>query len=184
MASCDASPTPRERFLYIVLPVLLMGLLVDQTSKSWASFRATEPRILVRGYLAAYSVRNAGCILGLGGDQAGTNTVFALLGIVSAILLVRIAYQDRRWWRGPDCLAAALLLAGIFGNTVDRLTLGHVRDFLITWAIPTLAFNVADVLAVAGAGLLFTTRYYAFRRIRSTPGFAHCPADLKSQIAC
>src|SRR5262249_60367406 len=121
MAIRDARPTFRGRFLFIVIPVLLMGLLADQASKSWASLRAAEPCILVPGYLAAYSVPNAGCMLGLGGDRAETNTAFAVLGIACAILLVRIAYVDRRWWRGPDCLAAALLLAGIFGNTMDRL---------------------------------------------------------------
>src|SRR5262249_56387107 len=112
-----------------------------------------------------------GCMLGLGGDRAETNTAFAVLGIACAILLVRIAYVDRRWWRGPDCLAAALLLAGIFGNTMDRLALGHVRDFLVTWAIPTLAFNVADLLVVIGAALLFSTRYYDCRRAWSRLGF-------------
>ena len=170
MATCDTSPAPRERFLYIAVPVLLIGLLADQASKSWASLRAAEPRMLVPGYLAAYSVPNAGCILGLGGNRAGTNTVFALLGLACATLLVRIAYADPRWWRVPDCLAGALLLAGIFGNTADRLALGHVRDFLVTWAIPTLAFNVADLLAVTGCALLLTSRYCDCRRTRSGLG--------------
>jgi lipoprotein signal peptidase len=170
MAASDSSPDPRVRFFYIAMPVLLIGLLADQLSKSWASLRATEPRMVVSGYLAAYSVPNAGCILGLGGDRAGTNTVFALLGLACTTLLVRVAYADPRWWRVPDCLAGALLLAGIFGNTADRLALGHVRDFLVTWAIPTLAFNVADLLAVTGGALLLTARYCDCRRARRGPG--------------
>ena len=48
----------------------------------------------------------------------------------------------------------ALLLAGIFGNTADRLALGDVRDFLATWALPSVAFNVADLLVVGGALIL------------------------------
>jgi lipoprotein signal peptidase len=171
MATRDASPDPRERFLYIVVPVLLMGILTDQASKSWACFRAAEPRMLVPGYVAAYAVPNAGCLLGLGGDRSGTNLVFAILSIGCATLLVRIACADRRWWRGPDCLAGALLLAGIFGNTADRLALGHVRDFLVTWAVPTLVFNVADLLIVAGGALLLAARYWDIRRARSEFGF-------------
>lgn len=171
MATCDASPAGRMCFLYIVTPVLLMGVLTDQASKSWASLRAAEPRILVPGYLAAYSVPNAGCILGFGGDQARTNTVFALLSIACATLLVRIAYVVRGQMRGADFLAGAMVLAGIFGNTVDRLALGHVRDFLVTWAIPTLAFNVADLLLVVGVASLFMARYYDYWRARSSLGF-------------
>jgi lipoprotein signal peptidase len=171
MATRDTSPAPRERFLYLVLPVLLMGILTDQASKSWASFGAAEPRILVPGYLAAYSVPNAGCVLGFGREQARTSTVLALLGFACASLLIRIAYADRGRWRGADCLAGALLFAGIFGNTVDRLALGHVRDFLITWAFPTLAFNIADLLLVAGGTSLLMARYCDYRRARSALGF-------------
>src|SRR3954469_7853507 len=172
MATCDASPASRGRFLHIVIPVLLMGVLTDQASKSWASLRAAEPRILVPGYLAAYSVPNAGSILGLGRDQARTSTVFALLGIACATLLVRIAYADRGRWRGADCLAGALLLAGIFGNTVDRLALGYVRDFLVTWALPSLVFNVADLLVVLGGVFLLMARYSGCRRSRPDLAFA------------
>jgi lipoprotein signal peptidase len=171
MATCDTSLAARERLLYIVMPVLLIGVLTDQVSKSWASLQAAEPRRLVPGYLAAYSVRNAGSALGLGGDQARTNTVIAVLSIACAILLVRIAYLVWGQLRGPECLAGAVVLAGILGNTWDRLALGHVRDFLVTWAIPTLAFNVADLLMVVGGASLFLARYCGSRRARSDLGF-------------
>jgi signal peptidase II len=172
MATRDASPASRGRLLLIVMPVLLMGILTDQASKSWASLRAAEPLMIVPGYLAAHAVPNAGCLLGFGGDQARTNTVIAILSIACATLLVRIAYSDRRRWRGGDYLAGALLLAGILGNTADRLALGHVRDFLVTWAVPTLAFNVADLLLVVGCASLFLLRSCDRRRGRSGLGFA------------
>lgn len=169
MATSHASRAPRERLVYTVIPVLLMGLLADQASKSWASLRAGEPRMLVPGYLAAYSVTNAGGILGLGHEESRTATISAFLGIACATLLVRIAYSDRGRWRGIECLGGALLLAGIIGNTLDRLALGHVRDFLVTWAIPTFVFNVADLLVLVGGTSLFLARYYDRRRAR--PGF-------------
>jgi signal peptidase II len=171
MATYDATPALRERSLFIAMSVLSMSVLADQLSKSWACLHAVEPRMLVPGYLAAYAVANPGCILGLGGDRAGTNMIINLLGIALTALLARIAYADRRWWRGRDCLGAALLLAGILGNTIDRLALGHVRDFLVTWALPTLAFNLADLLVVAGIALLFLARCGACRPARSGLGF-------------
>jgi lipoprotein signal peptidase len=155
-----------------VIPVLFLGVLTDQASKTWASQRPAEPRILVPGYLAAYSVPNGGSILGLGSDQAQTSRVFAFLGIACATLLVRIAYVDRTRWRGADFLAGTLLVAGIFGNTLDRLALGHVRDFLVTWAIPTLVFNVADLLVVVGVVSLLMARCCGCWRSRSDFGLA------------
>jgi lipoprotein signal peptidase len=171
MTTRDTSPAPRERFLYIVIAVLVIGILTDQASKSWASLRAAEPRMLVPGYLAAYSVPNAGGLLGLGGAQAGINTVFALLGIACATLLVWIACAVWGQLRGAHGLAGAAVLAGIFGNTLDRVALGHVRDFLVTWAVPTLAFNVADVLLVVGGAALLMARCCDGRRARSDLGF-------------
>ncbi len=48
----------------------------------------------------------------------------------------------------------ALLLAGIYGNTTDRLALGDVRDFLATWALLSVAFSFADLLVFGGVSIL------------------------------
>ena len=173
MATCNASLALRERFLHIVIPVFFLGVLADQASKSWASVQAAEPRVLVPGYLAAYSVENAGMILGLGDDRGGTAIVFAVFGIGCAALLIRRALADQERWRGADCLAGALVLAGILGNTVDRLALGYVRDFLVTRAVPTLAFNVADLLVIAGGACLLMARACDRGRALPGPGLPH-----------
>jgi signal peptidase II len=170
MATGAANPPARNRLLRIVAPVLLTGVLADQASKSWASLRAAEPRVLVPGYLAAYAVPNAGAVLGLGRDQARTNPAFALLGLACAGLLARLAYSDHGRWRGADWLAGALVLAGVVGNTADRLALGHVRDFLVSRAAPTVAFNVADLLVVVGGACLLMARYHGGRRSRPGVG--------------
>lgn len=156
MASSLASPAGRNWFLAIAVSILSAGFLADQASKSWASLQAEQPRVLVPGYLVAYAVPNPGSLMGVGGDQSGTNPAVALLGIAIAGLLAVIAYLGR--WRGAEAMAGALLLAGIFGNTVDRLVLGHVRDFLVTWAFPNLAFNIADLLLLVGFFCLLWAR--------------------------
>jgi hypothetical protein len=61
--------------------------------------------------------------------------------------------------------------AGILGNTFDRLALGYVRDFLVTWAIPNYVFNVADLLVVIGCASLFITRYLSARISHPKLGF-------------
>jgi signal peptidase II len=185
MATVETSPGMRNRFLYIIAPVLLLGLAADQASKSWASSRAAEPRLLVPGYLAAYSVENTGAIFGLRGDQAWTSTAFAMHGITCASILALVAYRDRRTWGRSDCLAGALVLAGIFGNTVDRIALGHVRDFLVTWAIPSLVFNVADLFVVVGCAALFMSRYLSQTRRQGLGGsLDYHSRDLRVVVPC
>ena len=161
-----------NRLLSVVMPVLLTGVVADQTSKSWATCHASRPRILVPGYLAAYAVPNPGIMLGIGRDRVITGAAVALVGVVCTLLLVRIAHADRGRSPGADYLAVALLLAGILGNTADRLALGHVRDFLVTRALPTLAFNVADLLLVVGGASLLMAAYLGRRRARPDLGFA------------
>jgi signal peptidase II len=172
MATRDASPVTRNRLLCVVAPVLLMGVLADQASKSWADHHAARPRMLVPGYLAAYSVPNPGIMLGLGRDRALTGAAVALVGVVCTLLLLWIAHADRGRSPGAAYLKVALLLAGILGNTADRLALGHVRDFLVVWALPTLAFNVSDLLLVVGGASLLMAACRGRRRARPDLRFA------------
>ena len=59
-------------------------------------------------------------------------------------------------------VAVALLVAGIFGNLLDRLMRGYVVDFLQvhyrdTWQWPS--FNVADSCICIAAVLLFLSAF-------------------------
>jgi signal peptidase II len=155
MVTHPADSSPRWRLLPIFAPVLLTGILADQASKAWAASGAVQPRALVPGYLVAYAVPNTGIVTGLSRDNAQTVPASTLLSLACAAWLARVAYRDRKCWRWADWLACSLLLTGILGNVIDRVALGYVRDFLVTRALPTLVFNLADVLVVAGiAGLL------------------------------
>jgi signal peptidase II len=141
-----------------MVPVLLMGVLADQATKFWATVQAVEPHFLVPGYVIAYSVPNAGATFGVGNDRAWTSMAAALAGIGCAAWLTRLVLRDWQRWGCSDCLAGALLLAGVLGNTLDRLALGFVRDFLVAVAMPSLAFNVADLLVAIGCASLVITR--------------------------
>jgi signal peptidase II len=64
-------------------------------------------------------------------------------------------------WRNSHTLSStgvglSLILGGAIGNLWDRLTAGHVTDFLLFYvkSYQWPAFNVADSAIVVGAGLL------------------------------
>ena len=77
------------------------------------------------------------------------------------------------WWRRrrastTEQAAYALLVAGAFGNAIDRVGRGYVVDFIEIHRWPI--FNVADMAIVAGAVLLAIA---AFRRSRGDGGAEH-----------
>jgi signal peptidase II len=64
--------------------------------------------------------------------------------------------------------ALALVLGGALGNLWDRVTLGHVVDFVLLhwrdWYYP--AFNVADTAITIGAGALILDSFRQPREAR------------------
>ena len=79
--------------------------------------------------------------------------LFSAVAIAAGILIVWLL---RRGGDRAYCAGLALILGGALGNLWDRLTLGHVVDFLLfhwhDWYYP--AFNVADSAITVGAALL------------------------------
>jgi signal peptidase II len=73
----------------------------------------------------------------------------------------------RRGGRALFCAGLALIIGGALGNLYDRLTLGHVVDFMLLhyrgWYYP--AFNVADSAITVGAAALIID---SFRERRAT----------------
>jgi signal peptidase II len=79
---------------------------------------------------------------------------------VLGFLMVRHAGQT------VFALAASLIISGAIGNTIDRLSWGHVIDFIdlhaAGWHWP--AFNLADSCIVTGALLLVLDELRRVRR--------------------
>jgi signal peptidase II len=77
------------------------------------------------------------------------------------------------WWlrknpQGQTLIVAAmtLILGGALGNVIDRVSRGHVVDFIDfyvgSWHFA--AFNVADSAITAGAGLMLLDMFLEHRR--------------------
>lgn len=98
---------------------------------------------------------NSGAAFSFLADAGGWQRwFFALIALVATIVI--IAWLLRLRAERMVALALALILGGAVGNLWDRLTLGHVVDFLdFHWAgyhFP--AFNIADTAITIGAVLL------------------------------
>lgn len=77
----------------------------------------------------------------------GTSTIFGIIGllVLGVLLYFREEFEDK-----PALFS--LLIAGIIGNTVDRLFRGFVVDFIDFRFWPV--FNFADVFLVVSVSLL------------------------------
>lgn len=129
--------------LFLSLPLYAL----DQLTKWWTiqNVLPDEPRIVVPDFFTLVYFTNNGAAFG---SFKNNNLFFIVLSCAALIfvlsLLVRRHPRDN--WRD---ISLALLLAGVMGNLTDRLTHGHVIDFLlfdlhVPFAHPWPAFNVAD----------------------------------------
>jgi signal peptidase II len=148
-----------SRKLAILLPVLVVGLSLDQVTKALILMNLPigGKITLIPGLLNLVHVRNKGAAFGL---LSGWSAHFAWLFFVmiTALVLVVLGYllwrlADEQW---PMALGYSLILTGALGNLMDRIRLGEVVDFVDVYYghYHWPAFNVADSMVCVGAAVL------------------------------
>lgn len=144
----------------LLLRLTLPLYIADQATKA-AVLRTISPDDLVPvvpGFFNLVNVANTGAAFGM---LKGANTFFAVLSVV-AIIVITVLIRRKAFTDGLSRWAAALLLAGVFGNLTDRLLHGHVVDFLdfiLPWYGRWPAFNVADSCICIAAGLFVISAF-------------------------
>lgn len=151
------------------LSLLVIGL--DQGAKHLAVSRLeyAVPVPVLPGFNFTL-VHNTGAAFSLLHDAGGWQRLFfiVLAIVISVVLagwLVRLP-GEQRWLS----VALALILGGALGNLWDRVTLGHVVDFIdVYWRTAHWpAFNIADSAIFAGAVMLALDAFWLEpRRVKS-----------------
>ncbi len=160
----------RKHLSLLVLAALMVGLVgCDHVTKHLAVTRleARAPVPVVPGFLDLAYTENRDVSFGLlrlVPEPARFPLILGLellLGLgVAGFWVVR---RRRGEASGLEQLACALVLAGDAGNLLDRITVGHVVDFIHLHHWPV--FNVADICIVGGVALfLWSQRRLAPRR--------------------
>lgn len=119
---------------YVFLLLLLLAL--DQWSK-WFF----QERTFTFWIFSLHPITNTGALFGM---FQGWNLLFIFL---SFLVLVFVFLLLRK-----EPLVCSLLTVGIVGNLVDRILLGHVRDFIDIGFWPV--FNIADASLTIGVFVL------------------------------
>ena len=133
--------------------VTVITLLLDQVSKILINIfvEANKQFIVIKNFFFLHSIENYGAAWSIFNYQI---EILIIASIISLLIIYRYMYSFKINKR--NTLAFGLLLGGIFGNLIDRLFLGYVRDFLsfkiFSYQYPI--FNIADIAIVFGVFLL------------------------------
>lgn len=105
--------------------MLLVLIMLDQVSKHYLSF-----------------VTNTGAAFGI---LKGFNIPLLIVSLVALIFCIYFYVKEKKLR-----LSLIFLMAGIVGNSIDRIFLGHVRDFIDIGIFNFPVFNLADSYNVIG----------------------------------
>ena len=137
--------------------IYIIGLiLIDQLSKVWAlsALRGTEGIAVIPNVFELSYLENRGAAFGILQDH---QIFFVLITVAAAVILTwiyRRIPQTKKYI--PLRISYALIMAGAFGNLIDRVFRGYVIDFIYFSLIDFPVFNMADIYVVcSGIFLVF-----------------------------
>lgn len=129
--------------------IVLIFLLIDQITKF---IFINKDIAIIPGVLKFHTVQNRGGAFGVGQNSTFSFIIanIIVLGIIMKFISIQANQIDKK-----TGFALAMVLAGGFGNLIDRLFKGYVVDFIdVSDLINFPNFNVADILIVLGWILL------------------------------
>ncbi len=130
--------------IFLSLPLYAL----DQLTKRWIlqHIDPESPRKVIPNWFNLVNVPNTGAAFC---SFQNNNLFFVALSSIALIAVASLLLRKRSRKDAWRDVSLALLLAGVLGNLTDRLSYGHVVDFLlfdlhVPLAHPWPAFNVAD----------------------------------------
>ena len=145
--------------------IYIIGLiLIDQLSKIWAlsALRGTEGIAVIPNVFELSYLENRGAAFGILQDH---QIFFVLITVAAAVILTwiyRRIPQPKKYI--PLRISYALIMAGAFGNLIDRVFRGYVVDFFYFKWIDFPVFNVADIYVTVTMILLLILSYFSIRK--------------------
>ena len=147
--------------LHVSLALALVVLVLDLVSKRWVeSLLIQGQQTPLTDFFNLVLTYNAGAAFSFLSDASGWQRWF-FSGIAAAASVLIVYLLRKHAAEKLFCWALSLVLGGALGKLWDRISLGHVVDFLdfhlsgYHWP----AFNVADSAIFVGAMLLIVESF-------------------------
>lgn len=148
----------------IIVSVIL--LIIDQVIK-WIAIASNINLVLIPNVLELNIVQNTGGAFGIGQGNIGTFIItnIIVLGIIIRFICIQKDMMDKQ-----TMYILFIILAGGFGNVIDRLFRGYVVDFInIFPAINFPRFNLADMYITLGwVALAFVFAKFTYKEIKQS----------------
>ncbi len=138
------------------LIIAFVILILDLATKFWVeSTMVFGQRIPVTSFFNLVLTYNSGAAFSFLSEQSGWQRWF-LSGIAALASIFIIYLLNKHKDEKLFCVSLSFILGGAIGNLYDRITLGHVVDFLDFYVggYHWPAFNIADSAIFIGAALL------------------------------
>ena len=137
-----------------IFSLIIILILADQLTKLWAlaELRGSEGISVITGIFDFHYLENRGAAFGI---LQNHQVLFLLITVLAAVLLTYIYARipdDKKYI--PLRICYVLLMAGAFGNMIDRAFRGYVVDFFYFKLIDFPIFNVADIYVTVTMVLL------------------------------
>lgn len=142
--------------LHNSLAIALIILVIDLLTKRWVeSSLFFGQQIPITSFFNLVLTYNAGAAFSFLSEESGWQRWFlSSIAVGASVFIVYLLHKNKD--QKLLCLSLSMILGGALGNLWDRITLGHVVDFLDFYVgnYHWPAFNVADAAIVVGAALL------------------------------
>lgn len=146
--------------------IFIVLLLVDQISKILAIHTNIDV-IILKEILNFKLVFNNGIAFGIGqGENIGT---FIVSNLIVLGVIIRFIWLQKERMDTVTMYGLFMILAGGFGNFIDRVFRGQVVDFIQIFPKTHFpVFNLADIYIVIGWVILaFTFAMYTYKEIQA-----------------
>lgn len=135
---------------------------IDQITK-WAAAKnlAGEPFVLIPGVLELRYLENTGAAFGiLQNSQWFFILLTAVFLFIAGLFYFKIPAEKK--YRALR-LVVLFITSGALGNFIDRIMIGHVRDFIYFSLIDFPIFNVADIYITLSAAAAFILVIFIYK---------------------
>ena len=165
--------------------VIIAGVVgLDLISKALIDAYMTYGQTVsvIPGLFNFHYVHNTGAAFSLFGDWEGARVFFIVLTGIALVgfffVLIRYGKQSKLM-----SVAFALIIAGAFGNWVDRIFLGYVRDFIEFAFFEFPVFNVADISLCFGVGVFAVYFIFFFKEPEKKTAADELGAPTRAGVA-
>ncbi len=145
--------------------VTIVLLVIDQTVKQIISSNNINITI-IPNILELRTIHNNGGAFGVG---QGNIVMFVITNLVVLGLIIRFIYLQKDLMDKSTLFTLCAILAGGFGNLIDRIARGYVIDFINLFPKLNLPiFNLADIYITLGwIFLAFVFAVYTYKEIKN-----------------